>query len=384
MAYTAPFPRCRVNSKIESFKSPEEVTNVLHMLLEYYIDAGEDIDAKDSFGHTALFYAADFACPEAIQVLLEYGADALLEQGTRAFTHVTHDLLWSGSGFVANRQRTATTHTAYTFVLYQIYHGFRMGELTGSKLDRSRFSIPSVPVQKDHDSARREEFVKQFETLAALSFQVDNGSELPGEFAAAEVAGGALSEWKVAGLVPRTTNARVEIEVTEDGTPQLNIWGVFKDKGLEFSMWIGLTDDMSSEEIERRRDQHKAKYIKGDPECPVHYAMTGFDGKGHLYLYLVQRLPDDQVDDTSQPPFGSDDAEIDPDFLENMKNATSRLGVDLDLKGKGKAKPSTQSGVLSEEQQIVDPVFLRNLQSAFRNLNVDVEPAARLKGKDKA
>lgn len=271
-----------------------------------------------------------------MEVLQQYGADPLLQCHVRPFFHV-HEFMSSGSDFVLKQQRTKTAYTAYEWVLYQFYNNLVLNEQLGYKLDRSKFHIPSVPMMSNTDDAKRQEFVRQFRTLAALSYEVENASEIPAEFGAEDVAGGDLSEWKVQGLIPRTRLARVELAIAPDGTPQLEVWGVYRIGNQQLSIWIGLKDMDNVEYTDEKTRLHKARYAPEDPESLVIYAVTAYDADGRVYLFLVEQIPSNEGKSAGLLSV-EEDTIYDPDWEKNMEEMMRRLDVDSDYKGKDKAK----------------------------------------------
>jgi hypothetical protein len=314
------------NASPENFISPHEVASVLQELIEYYLDDDEDIDATDDFGPSALFYAADYTCPEATKVLLEAGADPLLTHKIKMFLQIG----LGGQGGTMCRQQTEVSSTAYEFVLQVIFRMFKQAEKFGMPLDRSKFWIPSR-FANDADGTLSSELVKRFDTLAALSYAVDSANELPEYFLADDVAGGDLSEWKVKGLVPRTPSVRLELVEAEDGSVHLEAWGLYLTEEWEFSLHIALSEELTGDEIGLKRAQHKAKFDPSDPACMVCYAMT-CESSPHVYLYLVTRLLD--WEGGAPADAAMDDFVEDEDGMLEMNRMLKQFGIDI----KGKVK----------------------------------------------
>jgi hypothetical protein len=95
----------------------------------------------------------------------------------------------------------------------------------------------------------------------------------------------------VRGLVPRTNSVRFKIAVTEEGSAHLEAWGAFQATRMKFAMHVALHREMTVEDLDQRRAQHKALFDSSDPESSVCYAMTG-QSDPHVYLHLVRRLPE--------------------------------------------------------------------------------------------
>jgi hypothetical protein len=247
-------------------------------LLEWF--AEEDLDVQDAHGVTALFYAADYSCPEAVSVLIEWGADPLRETEVKLFMQATsliHD------GIDIARQTVAKTFGPYNFVLHQIYNRLVSDQRTNNQMRRARpFFNTSVP-HTSHDDTMHKIYLKYFETLSALSYDVESVLELPNDIPA---------ECKIKGLVPRTKKLRFEQCVDQDGNTSVEVWGVhhFNNGELsrEISLHVGLLDKLSPEEVAAEIESHKARWTTR-PGSSIVFALWGIDSD-HLYRFLVTRL----------------------------------------------------------------------------------------------
>lgn len=99
-------------------------------------------------------------------------------------------------------------------------------------------------------------------------------------------------------------------------------------------MHVALHREMTAEELDQRRAQHKALFDPSDPESSVCYAMTGQSGP-HAYLYLVRRL----LEGLEEEIGGSGDAigsgfVVDPDAMWNLNRTMKQLA----LTSRGKAE----------------------------------------------
>lgn len=285
-------------------------------MLEYFVDAEEDLDARDSHGSTALFYAADYTCPEAVQVLLQWGADPMQELQVKLFLSLETDL-YAGS-YDLGRHQTTMAFTPYNYGLYQTYNLFMHTEAAGFKVQRGKpvFSIAG-PIGAADDE-RRKKYLRQFETLAALSYKVGTASELP--FLQPALPDAVLSKWKIKGLVPRTKTVRLEVSVTEDGSVSFEVWGIHRSEGLEISMHVSVMDEMTDDETQLKISHHMGKWSPGSRS--VKYAMWGANDE-NLHLFLVKRYTEDG--DEVRPYKKESDFITDPDGIEKIKKLVQRL-----------------------------------------------------------
>ena len=298
------------------YKSPQDVTSVLETLLEYFVDAEEDLDARDSHGSTALFYAADYACPEAVQVLLQWGADPMQELQVKLFLSVENDV-YAGGHDLGRRQITMT-FTAYNYGLYQTYNLFMYNEAAGLKIQRGKPILSKAGPIGSADDEQRKKYLRQFETLAALSYKVETASELP--FLQNALPDAVLSKWKIKGLVPRTETVRLEVSVTEDGSVSLEVWGIHRSEDLEISMHVSVMDEMADGEAQLKISHHMGKWSPGSRS--VKHAMWGIN-EDNLHLFLVKRYTEDG--DEVRPYKKENDFITDPDAMDNIQKMVQRL-----------------------------------------------------------
>lgn len=274
----------------EHYSSPTELTRVLETLLEYFIDYdGEDIDVIDKDCCTALMWAADYASPEAVKLLLNWDADPTLQQSVRPVMNIP-----STQGEVRiGRAESSHRFTPYEFTLFQIFcvqiYGIPSDTPPGFNVLNSALPLAKGSYNRHYALKHR-----QFRTLAMLS-SPEGQTELQPYIGRDEV----MKQLYVNTLVPRTKRLRAEMVEREDKQLYLDVWGVYILDEYRISMQI------SPEEMEITTDMLvKVAYynmrVEKDSEI-IRY--TYLISNGQLFQFMIERRPGgwDETQDWAGP-----------------------------------------------------------------------------------
>jgi hypothetical protein len=220
--------------------------------------------------------AADFSSPEAVEVLLEWGADPTLQQNVRPVMGAD-----SALGSVRlGRMEQAQQYTPYEFVLMQIF----MDHMFGFASMRMDFKVinSALPAPKRFSDQRLAQLVRQFRTLAALS-------SAAGALAETEIApllqdDELLSNLAVKSLIPRTKRRWAQLMEREDGERYIVIWGFSILGEYRASMQAGRIGELTSREIMATAGRYK-KMANTGGTAVYKYSHAIAD---HFYQFMIE------------------------------------------------------------------------------------------------
>ncbi|KAM7196856.1 hypothetical protein V8F20_006823 [Naviculisporaceae sp. PSN 640] len=238
------------------FKSPREFMEVLETLLEYYIrDRGEDINAPSSDGFTALCFAADCGSPEAVRVLLDWGADPCLQLSLRPITGLLSELGGTHSRCLA----APSCLTPYEYVLLKIYAN--QVPRTVNQLNTLDSSSITTPKPKSHNEKMAARLMDQLSALAMLSLpggvvsETELASLLDTDSTVLDHIRGSLT---TRSLIPTTKMRWAQlVEGGGGGEQYLAVWGYTILRDYRVSAQVTPVDTMSSQEISTQTQYYK-------------------------------------------------------------------------------------------------------------------------------
>lgn len=260
--------------------------HVLETLLEWFVgENGEDVDAVDADGASALMHAADFSSPEAVELLIEWGADPTKQLNLRPVMSID-----SAVGSVREgRVESAQPFTPFEFVLWQLF----IEHMTGFASTPRDFEVlnTALPISKHFADNRTAQLVRKFGTLAALS-------SAGGPLAESDIwplvrNTGLAPDLAVKGLIPRTKRRRAQLVEREDGEQYLVVWGFWVIGEYAVSMQTAQFKELSRRELLAMTQYYKrmAK-TRGTPVVKYTHAIAE-----HLYQFMIE-LNDEGWDET--------------------------------------------------------------------------------------
>lgn len=228
----------------------------MESLLEHFIGYEEqDIDVQDLDGETALIMATKSSCPEAVSLLLDWGADPILRRDVRVD--------WS-----TNLEPFSST--PYEFLLLQI---------NSENMDGFVDDAPDEEVALLHLRLRT------LTTLTSPGGPVAETSIFP-----LVMHDEALIRLTVNSRIPRTKKMRVELVERMDGQLYLDIWGFFHMNGHRWSVQVTeLNANMANADLMTKTNYYQSRALNRD-EIVVAYTYSVIEG--FLYQFLIEDSSD--------------------------------------------------------------------------------------------
>lgn len=253
------------------------------MLLEYFVaEDEENIDQLCKNGVTALFTAADYASPEAVSILIEWGTDPYLQMNVRPVQSMVRPQGLARLGRIA----TPSLFTPYEFIMFQLLGDHLFG---ASRKSRDFHVINNaLPTPKSSADEHLMRVSRQFNTLAALSAE---GGSVSGTPIASLIRDDATvpDDIVIKSLVPHTKRRWAQLVEREGGTQQyLAIWGFAIFGEYRTSVQIIPTEALQAKEIGTQ-----TQYYKKIAKAQKHSTFTYTHGVADRYLhqFLVEYRP---------------------------------------------------------------------------------------------
>ncbi|KAF4994325.1 hypothetical protein FDECE_13157 [Fusarium decemcellulare] len=249
------------------YGSPTKLPLVLETLLEHFIEFhGQDINALDANGYTALMQAVDSVSPEGVSLLLDWGADPTFDFTTDSMNCPPFDQKNS----IVLESELLLTPCEFLLVrifIWDMFAGFEKGP------KKTTFSL-ALPFAWDLPSQPLVWKLRQLELLTLLSS--------PGEKTTAAhlqslcEQNNALIGLPVRSFMPATSKRRVQLVERENGSLYLDIWGFYVFQNVKLSVYITSVDNGLTEKEIRAKQSYIERTARADS---LYYASTFPDSR---------------------------------------------------------------------------------------------------------